>query len=88
MKLTYKSIVVYLGMIALVGCSSIEIAHDPLKCINRPLMKLTERMSMEEIDSMSDVVFDKVEAHIIAHKVRIKSQCKLINRHNKNHEGK
>jgi len=75
-------------MIALVGCETLVIAHDPLKCINRPLMKLTERMSMEEIDSMSDVVFDKVEAHIIAHKVRIKSQCEAIKRHNKNHEEK
>ena len=49
-------------------------------------MKLSDRMTIEELDSMSDPVFDKLEAHILAHKERIKSQCGLIKRHNKNHE--
>jgi len=74
-----------LGLTAAVGCSTLEIAHDPLSCIDRPLMKLSERMTIYEINSMSDDVFDKLEEHIVAHKERIKSQCELIKRHNENH---
>lgn len=75
-----------LGLSALAACSTLEIAHDPLKCISRPLMKLSDRMTVDELNTMSDPVFNKLEAHILAHKERIRSQCELIGRHNKNHE--
>lgn len=86
MKQTYKNIVIALGLIGLVGCSTLEIAHDPLKCINRPLTKLSERMSADELNSMSDEVFDKFEIHILEHKERINSQCELTKRHNEAHK--
>ena len=72
----------------LTGCSTIEIAHEPLKCIDRPIKSLSERVNTDELLSLSDKTFDGIEAHIIAHKERIKSQCELINRHNEEHKGK
>ena len=73
-------------MIGLTSCKTLEIAHEPLNCIDRPLKPLSDRIKLEDLSSLSDETFDGLEAHIIAYQQRIKSQCNLIKKHNQNHE--
>ena len=73
------------AMIALASCKTLEIAHASLGCLGYPEMSLTDRMSYEELNSMSDDAFNQVEAHIISYEVRIDSQCEMIRHHNREH---
>ena len=78
-----------IGLIALNGCKTLEIAHAPLDCIDRPIKSLSERLhaqELTELTKLSDKAFDAIEAHIIAHQKRIESQCDLIKKHNDNHQ--
>ena len=50
-----------------------------------PELSLADRMSDNELNSMSDEVFNKVEAHIISYQERMNSQCAAIKEHNKLH---
>ena len=72
-------------MSALASCKTLEIAHAPLSCLGYPEMSLSDRMSYEELNSMSDDAFNQVEAHIISYQVRIDSQCEMIKHHNREH---
>ena len=73
-------------MISLQACSTLEIAHSDLNCMQYPSLSLADRMSDSELNSMSNEVFDKVSAHIISYQERMNSQCKAIKTHNKNHQ--
>lgn len=76
-------------MIGLNGCKTLEIAHDPLRCIDRPIAPLVDKLDerqITELTNLSDSTFNRLEAHIIAHQKRIESQCNLILKHNRNHE--
>lgn len=80
-------ILLIIASLTLVSCKTLEIAHEPLNCIDRPLKPLSDRIELESLASLSDETFDGLEAHIIAYQQRIKSQCELIKRHNNQHEG-
>jgi hypothetical protein len=75
------------GVIALAGCSTLEIAHSDLNCVLYPEKSLADRMSDEELNSMSDEVFNKVEIHIISYQERMNTQCEAIKKHNQLHGG-
>ena len=76
-----RTAVLALSLIALQGCNILELAHDPLDCIDRPMKPLSERINLEDL-TISDETFDGLEEHIVAYQKRIESQCELINRHN------
>ncbi len=50
-----------------------------------PEKSLADRMSDEELNSMSDEVFNKVEIHIISYQERMNTQCEAIKKHNQLH---
>jgi len=50
-----------------------------------PSQTLGDRLSDEELNSISDPVFDKLEKHIISYQARIDSICESINKHNELH---
>jgi hypothetical protein len=50
-----------------------------------PEKSLADRMSDEELNSMSDEVFNKVEIHIISYQERMNTQCEAIKKHNRLH---
>ena len=76
---------IVVSALMLASCKTLEIAHAPLSCLGYPEMSLTDRMSYEELNSMSDDAFNQVEAHIISYQVRIDSQCAMIKHHNREH---
>jgi len=79
---------VVLGVIWLAGCSAkrLEIAHDPLECLSKPVKSLADRLSDDELLSFSDNVFNQLEEHIITYQERHNTQCELIKKHNESHE--
>ena len=80
-----KIVSLLVGAIGLQSCSTIEIAHSPLNCMLYPSQTLGDRLSDEELNSISDPVFDKLEKHIISYQARIDSICESINKHNELH---
>lgn len=80
-----KILIIILSLL-LSSCSTLEIAHDPLKCINQRIAPLSESLTYEEIEPLTDEAFGKIEKYIITYKKRIESQCELIKRHNNNHK--
>ena len=80
-----KKISLVLVAIALSGCKTLELGHVDLDCVHHPETSLSDRMTDDQLDSMTDEVFDIVELTIEHHKERLKSQCKLIQKHNKNY---
>ena len=72
-------------LIALTSCKTIEIAHDPLRCLTAPLPSLSDNVSLSDLDSLSDESFTAIETHIVTLRTRIDVQCDLINKHNVNH---
>ena len=78
--------IVAVGVINLTSCSILELAHDPLNCIDRPIPLLKTTMSFEEIEPLTDATYKKLKNYIGTYKKRIKSQCELIKKHNENHK--
>lgn len=73
------------GVIGLQSCSSLELAHNPLNCMLYPERTLGDRLSDEQLKSISDPVFDELEKHIISYQARIDSICESIKKHNELH---
>lgn len=67
------------------SCSALEIAHSDLDCVLYPELSLADRMSDEELNSITDPVFDKLEIHILSYQERMNSQCEAIKKHNRLH---
>ena len=80
-----KILIIILSLF-LSSCSTLEIAHDPLNCINQRIALLHESMTFEERMTIPDPAFAKIEKYITKYKKRIESQCELIKRHNNNHK--
>ena len=76
---------VSLVVIGLTGCSTLELAHVDVRCIPLPTMTLGDRLTDEQLDSMSDEVFDAVEVQILTYKERLRSQCEINKKHDKLH---
>ena len=76
-----KILIITLSLI-LSSCSMLEMAHDPLNCINQRIALLHESMTYDERLTIPDPTFEKIEEYIITYKERVESQCELINRHN------
>jgi hypothetical protein len=50
-----------------------------------PERTLGDRLSDEQLKSISDPVFDELEKHIISYQARIDSICESIKKHNELH---
>ena len=85
LKNVLKNLALILGLIGLQGCSTLEIAHVPLACLDKPAIRFIDRIDLDDLNSMTDAAFDAVEAHIIAYHERLKSECLLIKAHNELH---
>jgi hypothetical protein len=70
-------------VIALTSCKTIELGHAPVGCEPLPAVTLGDLLSDEQLNSMSDDVFDAVELRITALKERLRTQCEI----NKKHDG-
>ena len=49
------------SLIALTGCETLAIAHDPLRCIEQPIKPLSERIDPESLTILDEGGFDDVE---------------------------
>ena len=81
-----KKISIIAGLTGLVSCKSIEIVHVSLECVDKPAVKLSERLTVQELTRIESNTFDKLEKHIINYQERLKSECELIKRHNQAHK--
>lgn len=80
-----KRLSILAGLSALAGCSSIEIVHVDLQCVNKPTVKLSERLTAAELNRIEENTFNQLEKHIIIYQERLNSECQLIKRHNQAH---
>ena len=83
-----KLILVSLVVVGLTACSTtrLEVAHNPIECINKSLTKLSERFTDEELNNIPDNVFDTYEKHIIMYQERIAAQCEINVNHDRLHK--
>ena len=79
-----KRIALSLAVIVLASCStkSIEIVHVDAECLGLPSARLTDTLSNEEIDNLTDIAAKAINGHIIKYQERIEAQCRLIEKHN------
>ena len=79
-------ILISLGMISLSSCSTLEIAHDPIRLIDQKIPPLSTRIKSSDLSCLSDATFEELRKYIKAFKVRDESQHELAKRHNNNHK--
>lgn len=75
-----------LVVIVLTSCSTLENVHVDAECLGLPTARLTDKLSGEEIDNLTDSAADAIFEHIVIYQERINSQCELLERHNKAHD--
>lgn len=86
MKLALRIILLSLAAIGLQGCETIALGHEPVGCEDKPLMRLIERFTDEELNNIPDHTFNTYEKHIIMYQERIISQCRLNKKHDTLHK--
>ena len=86
LKTALKLILVSLAAIGLLGCETLEIAHNPIGCIDKSMTRLSERFTDEELNNIPDNVFDTYEEHISMYQQRILSQCEVNKEHDRLHK--
>ncbi|MBL4664308.1 MAG: hypothetical protein JKY22_12325 [Flavobacteriaceae bacterium] len=52
---------IFLSLIALTGCETLVIAHDDLRCIDRPIKPLSERVETQSLTLFDEDGFDDVK---------------------------
>ena len=56
-----KNILILISLLLIQSCSTLEIAHDPLRCIDRPLKPLSERVEPQSLTLFDEDGFDDVK---------------------------
>ena len=80
-----KIILISLVATGLVSCKTIELAHNPVGCIDKGLVRLSERFTDDELNSIPEDIFSTYEKHIIMYQERLNSQCELNKKHDELH---
>ncbi len=83
MKMKVKVSLIFLTIISLSACSTLELVHVPVDCLGQPQINVT--FTQQEADTMSIETVKKIALIRNTLKARINAQCNINNKHDRLH---